>query len=157
MMGTADDGSGRARTGMAGATHKPLAKRAGAAGKPRRRIFKREEIPLHIMAAPTIIATLLFSYVPIVWLVIAFQDYRNDLGVFGSPFVGFKNFKFLFASTDAFVITRNTVLYNAVFISLNMALSIALAISMNMMRTVRYAKVIQTIIIMPTFLAYPVL
>lgn len=108
---------------------------------------------LYAMAAPAVIALLIFSYVPMVGLVMAFQDLDFAKGVFTSPFVGLKNFKFLFASTDAWVMTRNTVLYNVVFIAVNMFLSVSLALLINELTNRTFSKVIQTIFIMPFFLS----
>lgn len=82
------------------------------------RRFKREDIPLYIMALPGVALLILFSYLPMGGLVLAFKKYNVQKGIFGSPFNGFDNFKFLFATSDAFIITRNTVLYNIVFIFL---------------------------------------
>jgi len=108
---------------------------------------------LYAMAAPAVIALLIFSYVPMVGLVMAFQDLDFAKGVFTSPFVGLKNFKFLFASTDAWVMTRNTVLYNIVFIAVNMFLSVSLALLINELTNRTFSKVVQTIFIMPFFLS----
>ena len=77
---------------------------------------------LHLMALPGVIALLLFSYAPKFGALVAFQKFNYKKGFFGSQFVGFKNFEFLFSTSDAWVITRNTVLYNLVFIVLGMML-----------------------------------
>ncbi len=120
------------------------------------RIFKKRDVPLYIMAAPTVLYTLLFSYIPMAGIIMAFQKYNNGKGIFGSPFSGFKNFEFLFASTDAWTITRNTLLYNVVFIVLNTLLSIIVAVMLSMLRTRRTAKVLQTVYIMPYFMSWAV-
>ena len=72
---------------------------------------------LYLMAAPAVILIFIFSYVPLVGLVMAFQNLDLSKGIFSSPWCGLQNFKFLFATRDAWVITRNTVLYNVVFIA----------------------------------------
>ena len=108
---------------------------------------------LYVMAAPAVIALLIFAYIPMVGLVMAFQDLDFSKGVFTSPFVGLKNFKFLFASTDAWVMTRNTVVYNVVFICLNLFLPVALALLINELTNRTFSKVVQTIFIMPFFLS----
>lgn len=108
---------------------------------------------LYVMALPAIIGVLIFSYFPKIGLVMAFQDLDFAKGVFTSPFVGFKNFKFLFASTDAWIMTRNTVVYNVVFIIVNMSLSVGLALLINELTSRRFSKVVQTIFIMPHFLS----
>ncbi len=105
------------------------------------------------MAAPALIAILIFSYVPMIGLVMAFQKLDFSKGLFNSPFVGLNNFKFLFATTDAWIITRNTIVYNVVFIILNLVCSITLAIIMNELTHRLWSKVLQTVFIMPYFLS----
>jgi len=105
------------------------------------------------MAAPALIVVFLFKYVPMAGLVMAFQRLNFKKGIFSSPFVGFDNFKFLFTTTDAWVITRNTILYNAAFIVLEMVLAVALAIIMSELTCKLYSKVLQTVFIMPHFLS----
>ncbi|MEA4889556.1 MAG: ABC transporter permease subunit [Clostridiaceae bacterium] len=111
---------------------------------------------LHLMALPTIVLVFLFSYAPMFGIVVAFQDYKAALGVFGSKFTGLKNFEFLFASTDAWNITRNTIVYNVIFIVMNFFLSILLAILFSEMWSKKLYKTLQTIYIMPNFLSYAV-
>lgn len=124
--------------------------------KKRRRLFKREDIPLYIMALPTVIFLILFCYIPMVGLVMAFQKLDISKGVFSSPFVGFDNFKFLFSTSDAFVITRNTVLYNLVFIVVNMAIALLMSLLLSELRSRTTAKVVQTMYMLPYFLSWAV-
>lgn len=83
----------------------------------------------------------------------AFQDLDFRKGIFTSPFVGLKNFEFLFSTTDAWIITRNTILYNVAFIVLKTFLSILIALIFNELVNKTLAKVLQTIFIMPHFLS----
>lgn len=108
---------------------------------------------LWVMAAPAILALIIFNYIPMIGLVMAFQDLDYSKGIFSSPFIGLKNFGFLFASTDAWIITRNTILYNVVFIVLNLILSILLALIINELTSKWFSKIVQTIFIMPHFLS----
>lgn len=89
-------------------------------------------------------------------ITLAFQNYNISKGFFGSEFVGLKNFEFLFSTTDAWRITRNTVLYNIAFIGFNTTLSVLLAIIFNELYVKRLAKTLQTLIIMPNFLSMAV-
>ncbi len=111
---------------------------------------------LYLMAVPAITALLLFSYAPMFGLVMAFQNLNVAKGIFGSPFVGLKNFEFLFSTTDAWIITRNTVAYNVVFIVLNMFLAVLLSLLLSELTSRRLAKSLQTIFIMPHFLSMTV-
>jgi len=108
---------------------------------------------LYLMALPAVVCLIVFSYFPMVGLVMAFQNLDFRKGIFTSPFVGFDNFKFLFATTDAWRITRNTVVYNVVFIVLTMFFSILVALLFNELTKKRFAKTVQTIFIMPHFLS----
>lgn len=86
----------------------------------------------------------------------AFQDLDMTKGIFTSPWVGFKNFEFLFTTSDAWRITRNTVGYNVAFIILGTLLSILLAILLYEITSKKLAKALQTIFIMPNFLSMAV-
>jgi putative aldouronate transport system permease protein len=98
---------------------------------------------------------LIFSYIPLIGLVLAFKDYRYDKGIFGSDWIGFKNFRFFFESEDAFRITRNTILYNAGFIIITTVAGVALAIMLNEV-TKKFLKVYQTALFLPHFLSWVV-
>ena len=120
------------------------------------RRFKREDIPLYLMALPGVVILILFSYLPMGGLVLAFKKYNVQKGIFGSPFNGLDNFKFLFATSDAFIITRNTVLYNIVFIIVNMVVAVVLSLMLSSLRSRKTAKTLQTIYMMPYFLSWAV-
>ena len=111
---------------------------------------------LYLMALPAVLVFLVFSYVPMLGLVMAFQDLNIAKGIFGSKFIAWKNFEFLFSTTDAWIITRNTVCYNIVFILLNMFLAVLLSILLNELYSKKLAKTLQTIFIMPHFLSMTV-
>lgn len=122
--------------------------------KNKRKIWRKQDIPLYIMAAPTVILLILFSYLPMVWLIMAFKNFNVSKGLLGSEWVGFKNFEFLFASSDAWRITRNTVAYNVVFIFLNMILAVTLALMLSELHSRFMSKTLQTIFMMPYFLSW---
>lgn len=124
--------------------------------RPKRKLVKREEIPLLVMAAPTVVFLIIFCYLPMGGLVMAFQNLDVGKGIFGSGFVGLENFKFLFSTTDAFVITRNTVLYNLAFIVVNMVVAVCMALMLSELRFSRMAKALQTVYMMPYFLSWAV-
>ena len=129
---------------------------AHAQVRKRRRFFRREDISLWIMALPTILFLLIFCYAPMFGLVMAFQNLNVTKGILASPFVGFKNFQFLFATTDAWVITRNTVCYNLVFIVVNMFLAVTFALLLSELTFRRLAKTLQTVFMLPYFLSWAV-
>jgi putative aldouronate transport system permease protein len=111
---------------------------------------------LLFMIAPAVLYFLLFSYVPMAGIVLAFKQYRYDLGMLGSPWVGFENFKFFFMTGDAFRVTRNTMLYNAAFILINNVLQIAAAIFMAEIGSKLFRKTAQTLMFLPYFLSWVV-
>lgn len=107
-----------------------------------------------VMTIPVLLYFLCFSYMPMFGLVIAFQKFNLRKGVFGSEFVGLKNFEFLFTSDKAFIITRNTVLYNLVFIVLGMFLACCLAIILDILGRNPVTQVSQTIVLFPQFISW---
>ncbi len=111
---------------------------------------------LHVLALPAFLSLLAFSYAPMFGVVLAFQKYSIQGGFFGSEWIGFKNFEFLFQTSDAWRITRNTVLYNVAFILVNTSLSVILAMLFNELYIRRLAKTLQTLIILPNFLSMAV-
>lgn len=122
----------------------------------KKHFIEKDDRALYVMALPTVIFLIIFAYMPMIGLVMAFQDYNVNLGMFGSKFVGFANFKYLFTTTDAWIITRNTVCYNLVFMVVNNCLAMAMAMLLSELTARRYAKVLQTIYMLPYFLSWTV-
>lgn len=110
--------------------------------------FKRW-IPFYIMALPCIIYLFINNYMPLVGLQLAFKDYRAVDGIWGSKFIGLKNFEFLFKSSEVWTITRNTIGYNIFWIFLNAVLGITVAICLNEVKKKSSKKVYQTFILLP--------
>ena len=106
-------------------------------------------IPFYIMALPALLYILMNNYIPMVGIIIAFKDYKVSKGVFGSAWNGIKNFKFLFTSPDAWNITRNTILYNLVFIALGTIVAIFVAILLNEIKGKVGKNIFQTSILIP--------
>ncbi len=106
-------------------------------------------IPLYTMMIPGFIYLFVNNYMPMAGLIVAFKQYDARKGIFGSDFIGFQNFKYLFATKDALVITRNTLLYNGVFIVLNTVLSIFIAILLSELFSVGARKLYQSVILLP--------
>lgn len=122
----------------------------------KKHFIEKDDRALYVMALPTVIFLIIFAYMPMIGLVMAFQDYNVNLGMFGSKFIGFANFKYLFTTTDAWIITRNTVCYNVVFMVVNNCLAMAMAMLLSELTARRYAKVLQTIYMLPYFLSWTV-
>ena len=111
---------------------------------------------LLLMALPGIILTICFNYLPMFGIVIAFKNINYAKGIWGSDFIGFKNFEFLFRSPDMFIMIRNTLLYNLTFIALGLVLSVSLAIMLTEIKNKFLPKVYQTVIFMPYFFSWVV-
>lgn len=117
---------------------------------------------LVIMAIPGMIWMIFFFYIPVFANVVAFKDFHISPDGFltslrESAWVGFDNFKFLFSSNEAYLITKNTVLYNLAFISLNLIISVFFAIVMSELRNKRLVKVYQTMSLLPYFLSWVII
>lgn len=109
----------------------------------------RKWIPLYLIALPGLAYIFINNYLPLQGLLIAFQKYNYREGIWGSDFIGLKNFEYLFKTSDAWIMTRNTILYNLTFIVINTLLGIALAIFLNEVRRKTTRKVFQTLILLP--------
>jgi putative aldouronate transport system permease protein len=114
-----------------------------------------------IMVLPGTLWFLLFSYLPMAGTIISFKQYRYDrdgflASIINSKWVGWDNFRFLFQTNDAYIITRNTVLYNAVFIILGLVLAVAMAIILVEITNKKLSKVYQTGMFLPYFLSWVV-
>lgn len=114
---------------------------------------------LLFLASPVLIWCALFCYVPMFGIVLAFKDFDYSLGIFGSPWNGLKNFEFLFKTDDAWIITRNTVCYNLVWIPLGIICAVFLAILFDALSKKKVSivnKTNQTLSLLPYFLSWVV-
>ncbi|MDL2301286.1 ABC transporter permease subunit [Lachnospiraceae bacterium OttesenSCG-928-D06] len=109
------------------------------------------------MMLPGLMYLLINNYVPMAGMVIAFKKLNFKVGIFKSPWVGFEHFKFLFTSKDAWLITRNTILYNAAFIIVNMVVGIAIAILICEVRNKKLKKIYQSAILLPFLMSMIIL
>lgn len=106
------------------------------------------------MCLPASVLILLFSYLPMFGIVVAFKRYRADQGFWGSKWVGFDNFKFLFSTKDAWTVTFNTIYLNAMFIIFGLIASTAIAIMLNEIRKKWFLKFYQSALFFPYFLSW---
>lgn len=127
-----------------------------------RRSWTKNDVELTLLALPTTVWYLLFCFLPMFGLIIAFKNYRAVGGksflynVLHSDWAGFKNFEFLVKSNDLFVILRNTILYNLVFIVLGLVLSVGMAIMISLLHSKKKSKVYQTLMFFPYFMSWVV-
>lgn len=111
---------------------------------------------LFFMLAPAFIFIFINYYVPMFGVIIAFKNFNYADGFLKSPWAGLNNFRFLFQSSDAWTITRNTIGYNLVFIFLGLILAVTTAIILNELRSKFSAKLYQSVIFLPYFLSWVV-
>ena len=117
----------------------------------------KEYWPLYLMMLPALLYLLINNYIPMAGMVIAFKKLNFAKGIWASPWAGLKNFKFLFASKDAWIITRNTLLYNVAFILVNMVVGIAIAILITEIRNTKLKKIYQSAILLPFLMSMVIL
>ncbi len=130
--------------------------------KKKRFRLQRDDVELTLLALPTAIWFLLFSYLPMIGIIIAFKNYKIDphhgffYNLFNSEWSGLENFSFLFRTPDARRMIVNTLGYNIIFIILGTVLPVILALMFHEMRGVRMKKATQTMIFLPHFLSWVV-
>lgn len=117
------------------------------AGKRRAR-YKRY-LPLFLMMLPGLVYLFINNYVPMFGMFIAFKSVNFQLGFLKSPWVGFENFKYLFATSKAFIITRNTLCFNLAFILIDTVAAIGLAILLNEIISKAALRFYQTVMLLP--------
>ena len=134
-----------------------------AATKPgHKRRWTRDDLELGLLGFPTFVWYALFSYLPMFGLIIAFKQYKIFpkqsflSNLLQSPWVGFDNFKFFIDNNTFGMLLRNTILYNLVFIVLNIVIPVALAMMINELYSKRRSKVYQTMMFFPHFLSWVV-
>ena len=108
---------------------------------------------LFLMISPVVIFFILFCYLPMPGAYIAFVNYNLNDGIFGSPFIGLKNFEFLAANGTLWMLTKNTILYNLVFLGLGNLIQGAFAIMLSEVNNKIFKKVSQSIILLPYFIS----
>lgn len=129
-------------------------KRSKSPNIPSGSLKRWQSLQLYSMCALPILLILVFNYLPMVGLVLAFKSFRYDKGIFGSPWIGFDNIKVFFESDAFWKITRNTLGLNAIFITAITFSSIALAVILYRINNRKAIKVYQTILIIPQFVSW---
>lgn len=107
-----------------------------------------------LMLSPAVIYTLIFAYYPMTGIVLAFKKYNYAGGIWGSPWNGFENFKFFFKSGQAWTVTRNTVLYNILFIVVGTVTQVAVAVFLTEIHSKRFRKISQSMMFLPYFISW---
>ncbi len=111
---------------------------------------------IYALAIPGLLYFIIFKYLPMYGITVAFKDFSSRLGIMGSPWVGLKHFTRLFNSPDFYNLVRNTLTLNVFRIAIMTPLAIIFALSLNEIKSLRTKKVFQTISYFPHFLSWVV-
>lgn len=118
---------------------------------------KLQEIPFHLMLIPGVVLTLIFSYVPIAGIVIAFQKFQPAKGIFNSKWVGFDNFEYMLNMPNFTSVLWNTVFIAVIKIIAGLIVPIVVALLLNEVANAFFKRTVQTIIYFPHFLSWVIL
>ncbi|MGA2615148.1 MAG: ABC transporter permease subunit [Spirochaetia bacterium] len=118
---------------------------------------RRTNFGLLSMVIPGTIALVFFSYIPMAGIFIAFKDINYTKGILASPWIGFKNFEFFLKTPDAWITTRNSVLYNVAFIVLGTVAAVGAAVALDGLRAKRSARLYQGVMFLPYFFSWIVI
>ncbi|MDI4649826.1 ABC transporter permease [Cohnella hashimotonis] len=111
---------------------------------------------LFLMLTPAVVYFIIFNYLPMGGVVVAFKYFEFDKGIFHSPWVGLKNFSFFFRSGQAWLLTKNTILYNLAFILVGMAFQVGVAIIFSELKGKWLKKAMQSSMLLPYFISWVV-
>lgn len=117
----------------------------------------RKNWPIFLMLVPGIVYFIIFCYVPLYGVTIAFKDYKLLDGIMKSPWAGLKYFKMAFASNDFWNSFSNTMIISLLKLAFSFPAPILLALLLNEVKNMAFKKVVQTISYMPHFLSWVVL
>lgn len=123
----------------------------------KKKLFSKKEMTYHLMLLPGMLFLIVFSYIPMVGILMAFEDYVPAKGIFGSRFVGLEHFIYMFQLPDIVKILRNTVFIALGKIILGTLMAIIFAILLNEIRIRFFKKIVQTVVYLPHFLSWVVL
>lgn len=121
-----------------------------------RRSGRKNNYRLYVLCAVPVLLVFIFNYIPMCGAIIAFKDYRYNEGIFGSDWVGFKNFDIFFKSKDFVNVAWNTVYLNVLFIASGIVCSTILAVILFEITKRRNVKIYQTLMITPYFISWVV-
>lgn len=123
--------------------------------RPIRNKKKVDHWQLFLLTLPGMLVLFVFSYLPMAGIILPFKNYRYDLGIFKSPWVGWMNFKFLFSTDNAIRITRNVLVMNSLFIITVTLTAIVFALVLNELSK-KFVKLYQTVLFVPYFISWVV-
>lgn len=117
----------------------------------------KRQLPLHLLILPSVICLVIFSYTPMLGLIMAFQDYKARLGFLHSPWVGLEHFRYMFTYPDSVQVIWNTLIIAMLKIMANTLIPIAMALLLNEVGRLVFKRFVQTFIYLPHFLSWVIL
>lgn len=126
-------------------------------GNKRKRSTFRAQIHYYVMAGPGMLWLFFFSIVPMVGVIMAFQDFNPGLGIFKSPFIGLENFEYLYTMRESRRVMVNTLIIAGGKVVFNLLVPLLFALLINEVTHMRYKRTVQTIVYMPHFLSWVIL
>lgn len=130
-----------------------LRKNKNALGASHKKSLRSDVRQMDMMAFPGFLLLLVFNYIPMFGIILAFKKYNPNIGILASEWIGFDNFKYFFMSNDFGMLMRNTVLYAIWFLVLTNFFDIVFAIMCYNIRNKAALKYYQTTAILPTFMS----
>ncbi|MDF2942269.1 MAG: sugar transporter permease [Herbinix sp.] len=113
--------------------------------------------PLHIMLLPAVILLFVYNYIPLVGNLMAFEKFNPNKGLFGSKWVGLDNFKYVLVMPDTTQVLWNTFYIATMKVIVSIVLPVFVALLLNEVRSVKYKRLMQTIVYFPHFLSWVIL
>jgi putative aldouronate transport system permease protein len=117
----------------------------------------RLQLPLHLMIIPGLLIVLIFSYGPMMGIIIAFQKFTPAKGIMGSPLIGFDNFTYVFKLPGFYQVIWNTIYIACMKIIAGLVVPLTVAILLNEMRREFFKRTVQTLVYLPHFLSWVIL
>jgi putative aldouronate transport system permease protein len=114
----------------------------------------KQNFYLYLLVLPGVLFFVIFKYLPMIGIIIAFQDFNTVKGILKSKFVGLKNFEYFFTSPDWLAVTWNTVYLNILFIFSGLFFSILIALVLSEIRSKNFKKITQSVVILPNFISW---
>lgn len=120
------------------------------------RYFKRKKY-LYLLLVPCMLYMLIFQYIPMYGVIMAFQDFSFKGGIFGSEWVGLENFRYLFGLPDFYRVLTNSISLSLLRLVFSFPVPIILALMINEIPWIHYKKAAQTVIYLPYFISWVVI
>lgn len=117
----------------------------------------RREWPFHLLLLPGLILIIVYHYVPMFGLLMAFQDYYPAMGITGSEWVGLDNFRYVFSMPDTMEVIGNTLIIAVMKIVVDQIVPVVIALLLNELRNQLFKRSVQTLIYLPHFMSWVIM